>query len=172
MVAILRLTACILTVAGTTLVSAVAGPFDAYVGKYKGKGIERGSDGSTYRFTQTVKLENSTQRLTTTLPGVATAHEVIRFRRNGTISGSGSVNLYGNYVTWVVTGTWKQEGNLIKGRNVTTYQDGSTLAARYVHKFEDGLLKMNARGYSSSDGTSYTSTYTGELVETATLDAN
>jgi hypothetical protein len=134
--------------------------------------VERGSDGSTYRFNQTVKLENSTQRLTTTFPGIAIARESIQYRRNGTLSGSGSVTINGIYLTWTVTGTWKQEGDLIKGRSVTNHPDGSTVTARYVHSFEKGNLKMNARGY-SSDGSTYTSTFTGKPVEPApTADGN
>jgi hypothetical protein len=161
-----RIAGCCIGFIAVSVLSALGGPFDSYAGKYKGKGVERNGDGSTYYFNQTVKLEGSSQKLTTTLSGVATAHELIRFRPNGTIAGSGSVTVSGIYITWTVTGTWRQVGDVIKGQNITTYSGGGSTTVHYVHRFIDGKLVMNTSG-ASDDGTTVTSTYTGKFVETA-----
>lgn len=159
-----RVIACCIGITATFVLSAFGGPFDSNVGKYKGRGVERGSDGSTFYFTQTVKLEGSSTLSTATSPGVGTVREFIRFRANGTLSGSGTV--LGYNFSWTVAGTWRKQGNLVKGRTTTYYADGSVSSSRYILRLEDGKVVMTQSGY-SDDGTFVNSTYTGKLVEAA-----
>lgn len=141
-------------------VSAFAGPFDNYIGKYKGRGVERSN--AVYYYQQTTKVSESSQTTTMTLPGVVTLREVLQFRSNGTVSGSGRA--IGHPYTWRTTGTWKMDDNVLKTRTTTYYSNGDVSSSKVVQRFEEEKLVSNSSGQ-LSDGTLATTSFKGKLHE-------